>query len=312
MLLFQGCIAEQNIEHSCSLKHDASLHDDHVRVSSTSSPSSSHRHPHQHSHHHHQKQLASSSPSSSPSSCASHQNRSPSSSSPDPHHHKQHHDHHSRSPNSRGADRDDNDKDRYDGNEPHQSTTNHQPHETSHRGVDSPSRPQTSGSHLRDQQQHPSSPSSSKDFQTRQRDHHRHPQETVHSDTNNAISESPTMSARAENEDNVESTAQAPQAAASGPGRNTWPRKRARAALPHVANLFTPEDSEQHDQASEAKPAGKMGAMYFVAFDDSICNGSDGGIGSSEVKRRPRNSQGPLPAGEYSKTELKLKIWTLN
>ncbi|RUS86353.1 hypothetical protein EGW08_005871 [Elysia chlorotica] len=282
----QGCIAEQNIEHSCSLKHDPNLHDDHIQVSSTSSPSSasSHRHSHQHGHHHKQP-VASSPSSSSPSQSTPHQNRSPSSTSPDQHQQKQHRHYHSRSPNSKVA-HTDVENDRED-KLSHHNNNSRRSEQSSKSGLGKLSESPTSDCNLRDQD--PPSFNSSKDVQH---------QGDSPTDSSSRLAECPGTGGPSEAQESSECTPDAPPATSCGPGRNTWPRKRARPAVPHVSSLFTPEDAEQQQVGSEARPAGKMGAMYFVAFDDSICNGGDAAptATSTATKRRPRNSQEPIPA----------------
>ncbi|XP_012938156.1 centrosomal protein of 170 kDa protein B [Aplysia californica] len=94
---------------------------------------------------------------------------------------------------------------------------------------------------------------------------------------------------------------------AGGLGRNTWPRKRVR-QMAHVGQIFSPEagvcGSNPDGQpgsanSSEARPAGNMGGMYFVSFDDSVCNGSTGSgnvdCTGDHAARMSRNKRNTLP-----------------
>lgn len=88
--------------------------------------------------------------------------------------------------------------------------------------------------------------------------------------------------------------------------RNTWPRKRVRQQVPHVDSIFSSpsecmdqsETSSTTSSTNEVRPGGQMSAMYFVSFDDSVCNGSNTNLNAEHTQRIPRNSKNPLPPGK--------------
>ncbi|CAL1538639.1 unnamed protein product [Lymnaea stagnalis] len=76
--------------------------------------------------------------------------------------------------------------------------------------------------------------------------------------------------------------------------RNTWPRKRVR-QMPHVGSIFKPDGADNGDlNVSEARPGGTMAPVYFVSFDDSVCNGNISPTADSH--RRQRSNRNSLPS----------------
>ncbi|XP_059161022.1 centrosomal protein of 170 kDa protein B-like isoform X2 [Physella acuta] len=196
----QGCIAEQNIEHTCSLKPESKGMEDATSTESHSQHHPQHDHQHQHQPHHDH-----------------------------PHHDQPHHNH------------------------PHHDQPHHQKHE-----------------HHSDKQ--PQDHSGLADHDIPQQ----HSPATGHP-------------ADQSSDGHLEKAVpDIPEDLASTPlGRNTWPRKKVR-QVAHVGSVFN-QESPDKCEATEARPAGALAPMYFVSFDDSVCNGSSSPVDSHRKLKNSRN-----------------------